>query len=52
MRNQLAKLYNTVSAPVIATRDVLAERLQGVRDTASLLHNKMIIITISLFIVD
>ena len=41
MRNQLAKLYNAVSAPVAATRDALTERLQSVRETASLLYNKM-----------
>ena len=41
MRNQLAKLYNAVLAPVTATRDTLAERLQSVRDTASLLYNRM-----------
>ena len=41
MRNQLAKLYNAVSAPVAATRDELTERLQSVRETASLLYNKM-----------
>ena len=41
IRNQLAKLYNAVSAPVAATRDTLAERLQGVRETASLLYNKI-----------
>ena len=35
MRNHLAKLYNAVSAPVAATRDALAERLQSVRKTAS-----------------
>ena len=40
MRNQLAKLYNAVSAPVAATRDALTERLQSVRETASLLYNK------------
>ena len=39
MRNQLTKSYNAVSAPVTATRDALAERLQSVRDTASLLYN-------------
>ena len=38
MRNQLTKLYNAVSAPVTATP---VERLQGVRDTTSLLHNRM-----------
>ena len=41
MRNQIANLYNTVSAPVATTRDVLAERLQSVRETASLLYNRM-----------
>ena len=41
MRNQLAKLYNAVSAPAAATRDALTERLQSVRETASLLYNKM-----------
>ena len=41
MRNQLTKLYNAVSAPVTITRDALAERLQSVRDTASLLYNRM-----------
>ena len=42
MRNQLTKLYNAVSAPVTATRDALAERLQSVSDTASLLYNRMV----------
>ena len=41
MRNQLTKLYNAVSAPVTETRDALAERLQGLRETASLLYNRM-----------
>ena len=41
LRNTISKLYNTVSAPVAATRDTLAERLQGVRDTASLLYNRI-----------
>ena len=41
MKNQLAKLYNAVSAPVAATRDALAERLQSVRETTSLLYNRM-----------
>ena len=41
MKNQLTKLYNAVSAPVAATRDALAERLQGVRETTSLLYNRM-----------
>ena len=42
MRNQLKKLCNAVSAPVAATRDALAERLQLVRETASLLYNRMV----------
>ena len=41
LRNTISKLYNAVSAPVTATRDALAERLQSVRDTASLLYNRM-----------
>ena len=40
-RNTISKLYNAVLAPVTLTRDALAERLQSVRDTASLLYNKM-----------
>ena len=42
MRNQLTKSYNAVSAPVAATRDALAERLQSVHETASLLYNRMV----------
>ena len=42
MRNQLTRLNNAVSAPVAATRDALAERLQRVHETASLLHNRMV----------
>ena len=38
MRNTISKVYNAVSASVAAT---LAERLQSVRDTASLLYNKI-----------
>ena len=41
MRNQLPKLYNAVSAPVSVTREALAERLQSVRKTVSLLYNRM-----------
>ena len=41
LRNTVSKLYNAVSAPVTATRDALAERLQSVRDTAPLLYNRM-----------
>ena len=40
-RNTISKLYNAVSAPVTATRDPLAERLQSVRDISSLLYNRM-----------
>ena len=42
MRNQLTKLGNAVSAPVVAIRDALAERLQSVPETASLLYNSMV----------
>ena len=41
MRNQLTKLYNAVSAPVVATQNALAERLQSICETASLLYNEM-----------
>ena len=41
LRNTISKLCNGVSAPVAATRDALTERLQSVRDTASLLYNWM-----------
>ena len=37
-RNTISKLYNIVSAPVPTTQDALAERLQSVRDTTSLLY--------------
>ena len=40
MKNQISKLYSAVLAPVAATRDALSERLQSVRDTASLLYNR------------
>ena len=42
MKNQLTKLCNAVSATVAATRDALAERLQSVHETTSLLYNKMV----------
>ena len=42
IKSQLLKLYNAVSAPVAATGDVLTKRLQRVRETASLLHNRMV----------
>ena len=41
MKNQLTKSYKLVSAAVTATRDALAERLQSVRKTTSLLYNRM-----------
>ena len=41
LRNAISKLYIAVLAPVEGTRDALTERLQGVRDTASLLYNRM-----------
>ena len=41
LRNMITNLYNAVSAPVAATRDALAERLQSVHDTASLLYERM-----------
>ena len=41
LRNTISKLYNVVSAPVTATRDALAERLQSLCDTASSLYNRM-----------
>ena len=39
-RNAFSKLYQAVSAPVAATRDALAGRLQSVRETAALLYKK------------
>ena len=41
LRNAISKLYNIVSAPVTATRNALTERLQSIRDTVSLLYNRM-----------
>ena len=40
MRNTISKLYNAVSALVAATRGAITERLQSVRESASLLYNK------------
>ena len=42
LRNTISKLCNVVSAPVAAARDALTERLQSVRETASLLYNRMV----------
>ena len=41
LRNTISKFYNTVSAPVTAMRDALAGRLESIRETASLLYNRM-----------
>ena len=41
MKNQITNLYNAISAPVAATRDALAEGLESVRETASLLYKGM-----------
>ena len=41
MKIQIANLCKTVPAPVAATRDVLAERLQSIGETASSLYNRM-----------
>ena len=41
LRNTISKLSNVVSAPVAKTRDALAERLQSVHETTSLLYNRM-----------
>ena len=41
MTNQKAKLYNAVSEPKAVTQDIIAETLQGVRDTASSLYSRM-----------
>ena len=40
MKNQITDLYNAASAPVAATRDALASRLESVRETATLLHER------------
>ena len=39
-RNAISKLYDAVRAPVATTRDALAQRLQSVRDTVTLLYNR------------
>ena len=41
LKNTISKLYNAVSLPVAATRDALAETLQSVRETSSLLCKRM-----------
>ena len=40
-RSTISKLYDALSAPVTATRDALAERLQSIREITSLLYNRM-----------
>ena len=42
MRNQIENLCNAVSAPVATKKVALTDRLQSVRETASLLCNRMI----------
>ena len=39
--NTISRLYNAISEPVAATRDALPDRLQSVRETTSLLYNRM-----------
>ena len=41
LRNAISKLCNAVSDPVEATQDALVERLQIIRETASLLYKRM-----------
>ena len=41
-RNTISKLYNVVLALVASIRDEIAERLQSVCETASLLYNRMV----------
>ena len=41
MTNPILKLYNVVSIHLAATRDSLAERLQSIHETASLLYNRV-----------
>ena len=41
IRNTISNLYNAVSAPVAATQDALAERLQSVPETASLFYERV-----------
>ena len=40
-RNTITNLYNAVSAPVAATRDALASRLESVRESATLLYERV-----------
>ena len=40
LKNKILSLYNTVTAPVAATRKALAERLQSVRNAATSLYNR------------
>lgn len=40
-RNAIPKLFDAVPAPMASTQDILAERMQSVRETASLLYNRM-----------
>ena len=40
IRNAISNLYVAVSAPVVATRDPLEERLESVHDAVTLLYNR------------
>ena len=40
LTNTISKLYEVVSTPVAATQDALAERLQSVHDTVTLLYKR------------
>ena len=39
-RKKITDLYNAVSAPVVGTRDALADRLQSIRESVALLYKK------------
>ena len=41
LRNIISNLYHVASAPKTAAQDAFAERLQGVRETTSLLYNRI-----------
>ena len=41
MKNQITDLYNAVSAAAAATRDAFASRLESVRETATLLYERV-----------
>ena len=41
LRNRISKLCNNASAPITATKYAIAERLQRVGETTSLLYNRV-----------